>query len=111
MELFLSAADIVFSRSGGSSIAELALFGRPAVLIPFPFAAEDHQRANAQYLADADAGVLVDNYDLSPDRSRDLLAGFLADKELWKKRGENAKQLAKPDAADDLLEKIEEDLA
>jgi len=111
MELFLSAADIVFSRSGGSSIAELALFGRPAVLIPFPFAAEDHQRANAQYLADADAGILVDNYDLSPDRSRELLAGFLTDGDLWKKRGENAKKLAKPDAAEDLLKKIEEDLA
>ena len=111
MELFLGAADIVFSRSGGSSIAELTLFGRPAVLIPFPFAAEDHQRTNAEYFAGADAGVVLDNYDLSPDRSRDLLADFLANRELWKKRGENAGTLAKPAAADELLTKIEDDLA
>ena len=111
MELFLGAADIVFSRSGGSSIAELTLFGRPAVLIPFPFAAEDHQRANAEYFAGADAGVVLDNYDLSPDRSRDLLADFIANRELWKKRGENARTLAKPAAADELLTKIEGDLA
>ncbi|MBQ9502732.1 MAG: UDP-N-acetylglucosamine--N-acetylmuramyl-(pentapeptide) pyrophosphoryl-undecaprenol N-acetylglucosamine transferase [Lentisphaeria bacterium] len=111
MELFLAAADIVFSRSGGSTVAELTLFGRPAVLIPFPFAAEDHQRANAEYLAGADAGIVLDNYDLSPGRSRDLLADFLADRERWKKRGENAEMLARPAAADDLLEKIESDLA
>ena len=107
MELFFSAADMVFSRSGGSSIAELALFGKPAVLVPYPFAAEDHQRANARYFADSDAGLLLDNYDLTPDRCRDLLADFLADPALWQKRGQNAKALAAPRAADDLLNKIE----
>ena len=106
MELFLTAADLVFSRSGGSSIAELTLFGRPAVLIPFPFAAENHQLANAEYFVNSGAGILLDNYDLSPERAKELLSGFLTDRETWLQRGKQASSLAKPAAADDLLNKI-----
>jgi UDP-N-acetylglucosamine--N-acetylmuramyl-(pentapeptide) pyrophosphoryl-undecaprenol N-acetylglucosamine transferase len=62
MDLFLSAADIVFCRAGGSSMAELSLFGKAAVLIPYPFAADDHQRANGECFVDIDAGIILDNY-------------------------------------------------
>ena len=55
MELFLGSADTVFCRSGGSSVAELALFGRSAVLIPYPYAAEKHQNDNANLHAAAAA--------------------------------------------------------
>lgn len=110
MELFWSASDMVFSRAGGSSVAELALFGRPAVLIPYPFAAEDHQRFNARYFADSNAGSLLDNYDLSPESARNILTDFLANPELWAERGVNAKKLAKPAAAEDILHAITVDL-
>lgn len=110
MELFWSAADMVFSRSGGSSIAEMALFGCPGVLVPYPFAAENHQMANAAYFAEADAGVLLDNYELSPENSRELLADFLNDRAKWSRRGQNAKSLARPGAASCVLDKIEENL-
>lgn len=52
MELFLGAADLVFSRSGGSTVAELARFGKASVLIPYPYAAENHQYDNARVLPD-----------------------------------------------------------
>ncbi|MEO6548112.1 MAG: undecaprenyldiphospho-muramoylpentapeptide beta-N-acetylglucosaminyltransferase [Ferruginibacter sp.] len=59
MEYAYAAADIVVSRSGAMSIAELCLMKKPAVFVPFPFAAEDHQTVNAQKLVDKNAGLLI----------------------------------------------------
>jgi UDP-N-acetylglucosamine--N-acetylmuramyl-(pentapeptide) pyrophosphoryl-undecaprenol N-acetylglucosamine transferase len=59
LSLWYSAADLVVARAGGQTIAELAAFGLPAVLVPYPFAAEDHQNANAKAVADAGAALLV----------------------------------------------------
>ena len=110
MEYFLGAADIIFCRAGGSSLAELALFGKAAAMIPYPFASEDHQRANAQCFADVDGGIILDSKELSTSRSREIIREFLEQPDLWKKRGENARKLAAPRAADDFLDRIEADL-
>jgi UDP-N-acetylglucosamine--N-acetylmuramyl-(pentapeptide) pyrophosphoryl-undecaprenol N-acetylglucosamine transferase len=59
MENALAAADVVISRSGAMSIAENCVAGKPAVLVPYPFSAEDHQTVNAQKLVDRNAGVMV----------------------------------------------------
>jgi len=59
MEYAFSAADIVVSRSGAMSIAELCVVGKPVVFVPYPFAAEDHQTVNAQQLVDKNAGIMV----------------------------------------------------
>ncbi|NDE09034.1 MAG: undecaprenyldiphospho-muramoylpentapeptide beta-N-acetylglucosaminyltransferase [Chitinophagia bacterium] len=59
MENAYVAADIVISRSGAMSIAELAVMKKPAVLVPFPFAAEDHQKVNAQRLVDKNAALMI----------------------------------------------------
>ena len=59
MEQAYAAADIVISRAGAMAIAELSITGKPAVLVPFPFAAEDHQTHNARALSDHGAGILV----------------------------------------------------
>ncbi len=59
MELAYAAADIVVSRAGAMAIAELSVVRKPAVLVPFPFAAEDHQTVNAQHLVDRNAGLMV----------------------------------------------------
>ena len=59
MENAYGAADIVVSRSGAMSIAELAVMKKPAVLVPFPFAAEDHQTVNAQRLVDKNAAMMI----------------------------------------------------
>ena len=110
MDLFLSAADIVFCRAGGSSMAELALFGKAAVLIPYPFAADDHQRANGECYVNIDAGLILDNYELSTNRSKEILQDFMDHPEIWRQRAANAQKMAAPRAADDMLDKIEEDL-
>jgi UDP-N-acetylglucosamine--N-acetylmuramyl-(pentapeptide) pyrophosphoryl-undecaprenol N-acetylglucosamine transferase len=59
MENAYGAADIVISRSGAMSIAELAVMKKPTVLVPFPFAAEDHQKVNAQRLVDKNAALMI----------------------------------------------------
>lgn len=108
MGLFLGAADLVLSRSGGSTVAELALFGKAAVLIPYPYAAEGHQTDNARYLADADAAVLVDNAGFTAERAGELFRDFLAAPETWRQRAGRAKALAKPHAAETMLAAISE---
>ena len=65
MEYAYGAADVVISRSGAMSIAELAVMGKPSVLVPFPFAAEDHQTVNAQKLVDKNAAEMISDADAS----------------------------------------------
>lgn len=63
MEMAYAAADVVISRSGAMSVAELCVVKKPTVFVPYPFAAEDHQTVNAKYLVDKNAALLVsDNY-------------------------------------------------
>ena len=106
MELCLGAADMVFSRSGGSTAAELALFGKPAVFIPYPYAAEGHQTDNARVFSERGAAVLVENSALTSDRARELLDGFFREPELWKRMGDAMRSLAVPDAAELMLKEI-----
>lgn len=74
-----AAADLVICRSGASTIAELSAAGCASVLVPFPFAVDDHQTANARYLADAGAAVLVAEKDLTPQRLASTLQQLLGD--------------------------------
>ncbi|MEO6228933.1 MAG: undecaprenyldiphospho-muramoylpentapeptide beta-N-acetylglucosaminyltransferase [Ferruginibacter sp.] len=63
MEYAYAAADVVISRSGAMSVTELCVMGKPAVFVPFPFAAEDHQTANAKKLVDKDAALMIKDSD------------------------------------------------
>ena len=65
----LAAADLAVARSGGS-VFELAQYGLPAVLIPYPHASADHQTTNARWMADAGAAVVVTDAELTPERLR-----------------------------------------
>lgn len=89
-------ADLVICRAGALTVAELAAAGVGSVLVPFPYAVDDHQTQNAKFLADAQAAVLIQQRDLSPRKLADLLAGFTREKLLDMAR--RARALAKPDA-------------
>src|SRR4029079_6816305 len=71
----LAAADLVVARSGGS-VFEIAAAGRPAILVPYPFAAADHQTANAEWMADGGAAVVIDDAALEPEALRELATGL-----------------------------------
>ena len=107
MELFLGSADLVFSRSGGSSVAELALFGKNAVLIPYPYAAEGHQADNAAFYVQSGAGETVSDKEFTKERASEILTRHLSDPALGKKREEAAKKAAFPEAAAAFLKHIE----
>jgi UDP-N-acetylglucosamine--N-acetylmuramyl-(pentapeptide) pyrophosphoryl-undecaprenol N-acetylglucosamine transferase len=89
-------ADVVICRAGATTVAELAAAGVASVLVPFPFAVDDHQTTNAGYLADADAAILVQQRDLTPERLAGILRGLTRERLLG--MAERARRLGKPDA-------------
>lgn len=109
MDLVLAAADLAVCRSGGTTVAELAVVGVPSVLVPLPIATRDHQTANAAALVEAGAAVLVPDAQLDRDR---LLAELdvLLERGRLERMAAAARSLGRPDAggavADLLLEQM-----
>ena len=107
MEYFLGAADVVFSRSGGSTLAELALFGKGAYLIPYPYAAEGHQQDNAEYFERNGAAMIIRNEEFTVEKAFELLEREVcSDRSALAARGRAAASLARPDASERMLQEI-----
>ena len=97
----LSAADLVLARAGGS-VFELAAHGAPAILVPYPHAAADHQSANARWMAQAGAAVVIPDAQLEPERLRGELAALLGDPARLAAMAAAARAIARPQAASDI---------
>ena len=93
------AANLVLARSGASTVAELAAAGKPSLLVPFPQAADDHQRKNAEVLAQAGAAQVILEKELTPERLQESLVRLLQDPAALQQMSEQARKLAHPDAA------------
>lgn len=105
----LAAADLVVSRAGASSVAEIAALAVPSILVPYPLATADHQTTNARLLTDAGAAVKFSDDDIDGDAFRDELLGLLGDVPRRASMREAARGLAQDKAAAmlaDLLEGI-----
>ena len=89
-------ADLVVCRAGATTVAELAAAGVPAILVPFPFAVDDHQTTNARYLSDASAAILMQQRELTPQKLAALLGELPRPRLL--EMAEKARRLGKPDA-------------
>lgn len=98
----LAAAHLVVCRAGASTVAELTCAGRPAVLIPFPFAIDDHQTANARALDAAGAAWLMPQGGLTADGLSARLAAVLGEPEILAAAAARARALGRPDAAERL---------
>ena len=98
MELVLAAADVAVCRSGGTTVAELAVVGVPSILVPLPIAPRDHQRANARALVEAGGAVLVADDEMSAGRLVAVLDDLLAHGRL-PAMARAAASLGRPDAA------------
>jgi UDP-N-acetylglucosamine--N-acetylmuramyl-(pentapeptide) pyrophosphoryl-undecaprenol N-acetylglucosamine transferase len=103
----LAAAHLVVCRAGASTVAELAAIGRPAVLIPFPAAMDDHQTANARALAEAGAAVLAPEAGLTPAALSAHLAALLGDPLLRARMADAARGQGRPEAAGTLAALVE----
>ncbi len=94
-------ADVALCRAGALTVAELALAGLPALLVPYPYAADDHQRANANALADAGAGRLLDD---PKGQVAEAVRALCADTGALAEMGRRARDLGRPDAANEIVQ-------
>jgi UDP-N-acetylglucosamine--N-acetylmuramyl-(pentapeptide) pyrophosphoryl-undecaprenol N-acetylglucosamine transferase len=101
----LAACDLCVARAGGS-IFEIAAAGKPAVLIPYPHASADHQTANARWMADAGAAVVVSDAELTPARLGQEVAELLADPARLAEMAAASASLARPDAAQAVADEV-----
>lgn len=92
-------ADIIIGRAGATTVAELAIAGKPAIFIPYPFAADNHQELNAREMAAKGAALMFRQSDLTADKLADALRPLLADATKRSQMGAAMKSLAKPGAA------------
>ena len=103
----LAAADLVLSRAGASSIAEIAALAVPALLVPYPFATADHQTVNARYLVDAGAAVLLPDDQIDTPAFLESLRSLIDDGERRTSMRQAAKSLAQDRAAMALADQVE----
>jgi UDP-N-acetylglucosamine--N-acetylmuramyl-(pentapeptide) pyrophosphoryl-undecaprenol N-acetylglucosamine transferase len=94
-----AAADVCVCRSGAGTVVELCALGKPSVLVPFPFAANDHQRYNAEALVASGGARMVLDRELSGATMVEIIRAFLRDREELQTMARRAKVLAKPEAA------------
>lgn len=94
-----AAADVMICRAGATSLAEITAAGKASILIPFPFAADDHQTLNAQAMVEAGAAVMIRESELSAERLFAAVTGLLADERKLKEMEKQSKALGRPDAA------------
>lgn len=103
----LGRAHLVIGRAGASTVTEIAVAGRPAILIPLRIALDDDQGRNARALAAAGGAVVFTEAELSVEAMADTLAGLLADPDRLGRMAAGAKSLARPDAAERLADLVE----
>lgn len=105
MELAYSAADIIVSRAGAIAISELAVAQKPVLLVPFPFAAEDHQTKNAMNLVEKNAARMVKDSEMQ-EKFWNTLSEICENENIRKEMSDNLKYFAKPNAAKEIVDEI-----
>lgn len=103
----LSEAQLVISRSGASSVADISVIGRPSILIPYAAAAADHQTANARGLVEADAAILIPEKRLDPATLCGHIAAILSQPQAASQMAANALSQGRPDATERLVALVE----
>ena len=97
-------ADLVVSRAGATTLSELAVVGKPAILIPYPHAADNHQEKNAQRFVEQGGAVSFSQHDLTAERLAAEIKLLIADHKALKTMSQNMKKLGMPDAADRIVD-------
>ena len=99
MEEVYSATDLIVARAGAASLAEFAAFSLPGILIPFPYAADDHQSRNAEIFARAEAAILLKESELSGELLAGKIKELIGDVQKLRRMSENCSRLAPDNAA------------
>ena len=101
-----SIADFIISRAGAGSICEIAICGKPSILIPLPKSARDHQRQNAMIYSQSGSGVVLEQLNLTPNLLLNEISKILNNDELYKKMSNNAKNFSRPEAAEKVTKEL-----
>ena len=104
MDRCLAASDLVVCRAGASSLSEIQALGKPSILVPYPYAAENHQYYNAKTMSDRDAAILIEEKNFTGERLLSEVEKLLSKPERLKKMGENARAMAILDASQRITE-------
>ena len=108
IHLAYAVADLVVCRSGAMTLAEIAACGTPAILVPYPYAAHNHQEVNALNLVERGAAAMVLDRELTGERLAREIAHLLADRQTLRRMSANARTFARLDAAERLVRSIEQ---
>lgn len=108
MPAAFAQADLIVCRSGASTVSELAAAGRPSILVPFPFAADDHQLRNAEAMSRAGAARLIPDSEMNGRKLFDEVVSLMRRPEELRAMAERARLLAKPRAAERAAEILEQ---
>jgi len=108
MQDVLAAADLVISRAGASTLAELTILGIPAILIPYPHASENHQEYNARALEKEKAALMVLDHELSGDMLCGIITELLCDRSRLSAMGAASKRMGKKRALEDIMDCVDE---
>jgi UDP-N-acetylglucosamine--N-acetylmuramyl-(pentapeptide) pyrophosphoryl-undecaprenol N-acetylglucosamine transferase len=109
MPMAMAAADLIVSRAGASTLAEILAVGKPSVLLPYPYHKDQHQKLNAQVLVDAGASeMIIDQKDaqLNARELAPLLAGLMTDPHKRQAMGQAARSLDRPEAAQTIVRRL-----
>lgn len=98
MAACMAAADLVISRAGASSLAEIEAMGKASVLVPSPYVTENHQYHNAMALVDQNAAIIIEQKDLTPEALSAVISSLLTDPAKFREIGVNARNMALVDA-------------
>lgn len=107
IHLAYAVADLVVCRSGAMTLAEIAACGTPAILVPYPYAAHNHQEINARNLVERGAASLILDREMNGERLAKEIAHLLADRQLLRRMSAHARTFARLDAAERLARSIE----
>lgn len=102
----MAMADLIVSRAGANTLAEIAILAKPSILIPLPLAAANHQNLNAQIFGENKAAVVLDQQKITPEKLLKTILDLLNHQVLLEQLGENAQKFSKPGAAKIIAEHI-----
>ncbi|MBN1998163.1 undecaprenyldiphospho-muramoylpentapeptide beta-N-acetylglucosaminyltransferase [candidate division KSB1 bacterium] len=106
MNKAFAACDIVLCRAGAVTLAEICLWEKPSVLVPYPYAAADHQLKNALSMQKAGAARVIQEKDLNPEKLAATVKDLFSDSKLCQNMGKSAAKLAFPNAADNIIQSV-----
>lgn len=108
MQNFYGAADLIVSRAGATTLAEVTLAGKPSIMVPYPYAADNHQELNARWLEKNGGCKVILEKDFSAERFLSELETLMSDPKSLKSMGENAARVSRPDALQNVLRIVEQ---